>query len=49
MSRYDLINDLMIGMTLQDYSTVDRLLWITANRFMGRHLFQPGALSPVPA
>ena len=42
MSRYDLINDLMIGMTLQDYSTVDRLLMdYSRRRFMGRHLFQP--------
>ena len=42
MSRYDLINDLMIGMTLQDYSTADRLLMeYSRRRYMGRYLFQP--------
>jgi hypothetical protein len=40
--RYDLINDLMIGMTLQDYNTADRLLAeYTRRRFLSGHLFQP--------
>lgn len=41
-NRYDLINDLMIGMTLQDYNTADRLLAeYTRRRFLSSHLFQP--------
>ena len=41
-SRYSLINDIMIGETLQDYDTVDKLLaQYYRKKFLCDHLFKP--------
>ena len=41
-SRYSLINDIMIGETLQDYDTVDKLMQqYYKKKFLCDHLFKP--------